>query len=122
MKTLSDTATPKLFIGIDIDKRSGYILTANDLTTGNGFSRKARLEALRKYVEKSYSNFQVFNRFPLNLPLQKGGFYAIPIGRFGTVQLSVSRRGERRSDAGRTLSCWRRCFYFFNSSGLQIFW
>ena len=67
MKTLSDTATPKLFIGIDTHKRSWYIFTATDLTTGKGFSTNARLEALRKYVEKNYSNSQVHTLHTVNL-------------------------------------------------------
>ena len=82
MKTLSNTATPKLCLGIDMPKRSCYIFTATDLTTGKGFSRKASPEALRKYVEKNYSNHQVLNRFPLNSSLQKGGFLRNPFMSF----------------------------------------
>ena len=78
MKTLSDTATPKLFIGIDMPKRSWYIFTATDLTTGKGFSTEASPEALRKYVEKNYFNYQVPTGFLLNSPLRKGGFLRNP--------------------------------------------
>ena len=74
MKTLSDTATPKLCLGIDMPKRSWYIFTATDLTTGKVFSRKANPEALRKCVAKNYFYYQVLIRLKINLPLGKGGF------------------------------------------------
>ena len=79
MKTLSYTATSKLCLGIDMPKRSGYSFTATDITTGNGFSRKASPEALRKYGEKNYSAYQVLNRFHLNSPFSKGGFSRNPL-------------------------------------------
>ena len=63
MKTLSDTATPKLCLGIDIPKRSWYIFTATYLTTEKGFSRKASPEALCKCVEMNYFNYQVLTAY-----------------------------------------------------------
>ena len=90
MKILSDTATPKLFIGIEIRKRSWYSFTATDLTNGKGFSRKASPEALWKYVEKNYSNYQVPNK-PLSskpTPFERWFFTQFPY--VGLVLLSAS--------------------------------
>jgi len=54
-----DTASPKLFIGIDIHKRSWKIFTATDLTTGKGHTIRPYPEELRKFVHKHYPDYQV---------------------------------------------------------------
>lgn len=58
MKT-KDTATPKLFIGIDIHKRSWNIHMATDLFDGRSLTVPPEAESLQGYVEKHYPNHQV---------------------------------------------------------------
>lgn len=53
------TASPKLFIGIDIHKRSWKVHCATDLFCGKSFSMKPEPEQLLKYVVKHFSDHQV---------------------------------------------------------------
>lgn len=53
------TAGPKLFIGIDIHKRSWKIHCATDLCSGKTFSMLPRPELLRDYVSKHYPDYEV---------------------------------------------------------------
>jgi len=53
------TAGPKLFIGIDIHKRSWKIHCATDLSSGKAFSMAPHAELLRDYVSKHYPDYQV---------------------------------------------------------------
>lgn len=58
MKT-QQTATPKLFIGIDIHKRSWKVHCATDLFSGRTFSMSPDPEGLRDYVERHYPDHEV---------------------------------------------------------------
>jgi len=58
-----NTATPKLFIGIDIHKRSWKIFTATDMATGKGHTIPPYPEELRKFVDKHYKNYQVHTAY-----------------------------------------------------------
>ena len=58
MKT-EHTAVPKLFIGIDIHKRSWQIHCSTDLFSGKSFSMAPDAELLRKYVDKHFSAHEV---------------------------------------------------------------
>lgn len=53
------TATPKLYIGIDIHKRSWKVHCASDLFSGKTFSMKPDPELLRDYVHRHFSGYQV---------------------------------------------------------------
>lgn len=53
------TASPKLFIGIDIHKRSWKIHCSTDLTAGKTFSMPARPLQLKEYVDKHYADYEV---------------------------------------------------------------
>lgn len=53
------TALPKLFIGIDIHKRSWKIHCSTDLFSGKSFSMNPDPEELLKYVTKHFSNHEV---------------------------------------------------------------
>ena len=53
------TATPKLFIGIDIHKRSWKIHCSTDLFSGKSFSMAPDPELLRKYVDKHFAGHEV---------------------------------------------------------------
>lgn len=53
------TAEPKLYIGIDIHKRSWKIHCATDLTSGKTFSMPPQADLLRDYVAKHYSEYTV---------------------------------------------------------------
>ncbi len=53
------TALSKLFIGIDIHKRSWKIHCATDLFSGKSFSMNADPEQLRSYVSKHFNGYQV---------------------------------------------------------------
>lgn len=55
-----DTSTAKLFIGIDIHKRSWKIKTATDLFDGKSFSMKPDSNELKKYVNKHFPNYEVY--------------------------------------------------------------
>jgi len=57
------TATAKLYIGIDIHKRSWKIHTATDLFDGKSFSMKPDAIALKKYVEKFYRGYEVYTAY-----------------------------------------------------------
>ena len=54
-----DTATAKLFIGIDTHKRSWKVKTATDLFDGRAFTCPPDPETLRKYVEKNFPGYEV---------------------------------------------------------------
>ncbi len=56
---LQQTAEPKLFIGIDIHKRSWKVHCATDLSTGKTFSMQPFPELLLSYVEKYYKDYEV---------------------------------------------------------------
>ena len=58
MKT-QQTAPPKLFIGIDIHKRSWKVHCATDLSSGRTFSMSPDPEGLREYVERHYPGHEV---------------------------------------------------------------
>ncbi|TLF39171.1 IS110 family RNA-guided transposase [Maribacter aurantiacus] len=58
MKT-EHTARPKLFIGIDIHKRSWKVHCATDLSSGRTFSMSPDPECLREYVGRHYPGHEV---------------------------------------------------------------
>lgn len=58
MKT-EHTASPKLFIGIDIHKRSWKIHCSTDISGGKTFSMVPSPAGLKKYVDKYFSNHEV---------------------------------------------------------------
>ncbi|RPD91189.1 IS110 family transposase [Aureibaculum marinum] len=58
MKTES-TAQPKLFIGIDIHKRSWKIHCATDLFSGKSFTMPPKPEILKDYVLKHFAGYEV---------------------------------------------------------------
>jgi transposase len=58
MKT-EQTAQPKLYIGIDIHKRSWKIHCATDLFSGKSFTMPPKPDVLRSYVEKHFSDYLV---------------------------------------------------------------
>ncbi len=58
MKT-QQTACPKLFIGIDIHKRSWKVHCATDLSCGRTFSMSPDPECLREYVERHFPGHEV---------------------------------------------------------------
>lgn len=51
---------PKLFVGIDIHKRSWKIQLATDLFWGKGFSTESDPFRLKTYVDKHYSDYEVY--------------------------------------------------------------
>lgn len=53
------TASSKLFIGIDIHKRSWKVHCATDLFSGKTFSMKPDADVLRAYVLKHYPGYEV---------------------------------------------------------------
>ena len=53
------TALPKLYIGIDIHKRSWKVHCATDLFSGKSFSMAPDPEQLRQYVSKHFMDYQV---------------------------------------------------------------
>lgn len=53
------TAQPKLYIGIDIHKRSWKIHCSTDLFSGKSFSMEPEPEFLQKYVLKHFADYQV---------------------------------------------------------------
>lgn len=57
------TATPKLFIGIDIHKRSWKVHCATDLSSGKTFSMPPRAELLYEYVTKHYPGYDVSSAY-----------------------------------------------------------
>lgn len=58
MKT-EPTAQPKLYIGIDIHKRSWKVHCATDLFSGKSFSMPPRPKVLKEYVVKHFPDYQV---------------------------------------------------------------
>lgn len=58
MKT-EQTAQPKLYIGIDIHKRSWKIHCATDLFSGRSFTMPPEPEALKTYVRKHFADHEV---------------------------------------------------------------
>ncbi|AEV31145.1 hypothetical protein Oweho_0123 [Owenweeksia hongkongensis DSM 17368] len=50
-----DTAVSKLFIGIDIHKKSWRINTATDLFKGKGFTMPLEPEGLKNYVQTHFN-------------------------------------------------------------------
>lgn len=58
MKT-EPTAQPKLYIGIDIHKRSWKVHCSTDISAGKSFSMDANPEILHKYVSKHFPGHQV---------------------------------------------------------------
>lgn len=58
MKT-EPTAQSKLYIGIDIHKRSWKIHCATDLFSGNSFTMPPNPEVLKAYVEKNFPDYYV---------------------------------------------------------------
>lgn len=59
MKT-KDTASSKLFIGIDVHKRSWKIYTSTDLFDGSGCSIPPDAYVLKKYVDRHYKGYKVY--------------------------------------------------------------
>ena len=55
-----NTATPKLYIGIDIHKRSWKIKTATDLFDGTTLTCPPESRALKSYVDKHYKGYEVY--------------------------------------------------------------
>ena len=53
------TAVPKLYIGIDIHKRSWKVHCSTDLTSGRTFSMSPDADELHKYVKKYYGDHHV---------------------------------------------------------------
>ncbi|MDA9089544.1 IS110 family transposase [Maribacter arcticus] len=62
MKT-EHTAGPKLFIGIDIHKRSWKIHCSTDISGGKTFSMPPSPEGLKGYVEKYFSGHEVVTAY-----------------------------------------------------------
>ncbi len=59
MKT-KDTANSKLFIGIDVHKRSWKIHTATDLFDGSTLTIPPNAYGLQKYVDRHFKGYQVY--------------------------------------------------------------
>lgn len=59
MKT-KDTTLSKLFIGIDVHKRSWKIHTSTDLFDGSSLTIPPNAFALQKYVDRHFKGYQVF--------------------------------------------------------------
>jgi transposase len=57
------TARPKLFIGIDIHKRSWKIHCSTDISGGKTFSMPASPEGLKKYVDKYFIDHEVYTAY-----------------------------------------------------------
>ncbi len=53
------TALPKLFIGIDIHKRSWKVHCATDLFAGKSFSMRPDPKQLKDYVSKHFPDYEV---------------------------------------------------------------
>lgn len=97
MKT-EPTAQPKLFIGIDIHKRSWKVHCATDLFAGKSFSMPPRPEVLREYVNKHFSGHQVTTAYEAGCC----GYYAHrSFEEYGWTSLVVNpadihRKGKER--------------------------
>jgi len=57
------TALPKLYIGIDIHKRSWKVHCATDLFSGKSFSMNPEPEELHQYVSKHFSGYEVSSAY-----------------------------------------------------------
>ncbi len=68
---LLQTAEPKLYIGIDIHKRSWKVHCATDLSTGKTFSMQPFPELLLSYVEKYYKDYEVSTAYEAGLRLKQ---------------------------------------------------
>ncbi len=55
----TDTATPKLYIGLDIHKRSWKFSLATDLFIAKSFTTDANPEGIKSYVDKYYPDHEV---------------------------------------------------------------
>ncbi len=53
------TGTPKLFIGLDIHKKSLRFHFTTDLFSGNGHTFPTGTDLILKYVEKNYAGYEV---------------------------------------------------------------
>jgi len=62
MKT-EHTAGPKLFIGIDIHKRSWKIHCSTDISSGKTFSMNPDPAKLKSYVERHYNGYDVYTAY-----------------------------------------------------------
>ncbi|PNW65279.1 UNVERIFIED_CONTAM: Mobile element protein [Euhalothece sp. KZN 001] len=63
MNNTKDTAKPKLFIGMDIHKRSWRIQTATDLVQGKAITLPSVPEALQAYLNKNYPDYEVYTAY-----------------------------------------------------------
>ena len=71
MKT-EQKAQPKLYIGIDIHKRSWKIHRATDLFSGRSFTMPPKPEALKLYVEEHFTDYEVTTAYEAG----RCGYYA----------------------------------------------
>jgi transposase len=62
MKT-TNTAEPKLFIGIDIHKRSWHVHMNTDLFQGKGMSVPSSATSLKQYVDRHYPDHEVYTAY-----------------------------------------------------------
>ena len=53
------TATPKLFIGLDIHKKSWKFHFTTDIVIGSGHSFPPKTELIKNYVDKNYKDYEV---------------------------------------------------------------
>ena len=53
------TSLPKLFIGLDIHKKSWKFHFTTDLVIGSGHSFPPCVETIKNYVDKNYRNYEV---------------------------------------------------------------
>jgi len=92
------TAQPKLFIGIDIHKRSWKVHCATDLFAGKSFSMPPRPEVLIEYVNKHFPDHQVTTAYEAGCC----GYYADrSFETYGWISLVVNpadihRKGKER--------------------------
>ena len=63
METTENVFEGKLYIGIDIHKRSWKIKTATDLFDGKSFTCKPNALALKQWVDKNFADHQVFTAY-----------------------------------------------------------
>lgn len=97
MKT-EPTAQPKLFIGIDIHKRSWKVHCATDLFGGKSFAMPPRPEVLRDYVTKHFPDHEVTTAYEAGCC----GYYAHrSFKKYGWTSLVVNpadihRKGKER--------------------------
>jgi transposase len=53
------TQTPKLFIGFDIHKKSWKFHFTTDIVSGTGHTFPAKVELVKKYVDRNYPDYEV---------------------------------------------------------------